>query len=86
MADPKSPDGHPPSVATLKAPDGAAHGDRPFGMGVLDVTPDSFSDGGESMGEAAVDRAQAFVDLHHRFTVSSRVRSTIARAIPADVP
>jgi len=52
----------PPPVAKLKAPDGAALGDRPFVMGVLNVTPDSFSDGGESMGEAAVDRAQALAD------------------------
>jgi len=52
----------PPPVAALKAPDGAELGERPFVMGVLNVTPDSFSDGGEFMGKAAVHRAQAIAD------------------------
>ncbi len=49
-------------MVDLVAPDGAALGERPFVMGILNVTPDSFSDGGRFMGEEAVDHAQAMVD------------------------
>jgi dihydropteroate synthase len=45
----------------LRAPDGAGLGERPFVMGILNVTPDSFSDGGRFSGEAAVERARRMV-------------------------
>jgi len=60
-ANPISPRPHPLRVATLRAPDGSRIGDRPLVMGVVNVTPDSFSDGGLHMGEAAVAHARTLV-------------------------
>ncbi len=48
-------------VAILRAPDGSRIGDRPLVMGVVNVTPDSFSDGGLHTGEAAVEHARKLV-------------------------
>jgi dihydropteroate synthase len=45
-------------MVDLRAPDGARLGERPFVMGILNVTPDSFSDGGQFAGEAAVEHAR----------------------------
>ena len=56
----KPPD-HPVPVSQLVAPDGSRIGDRPLVMGVVNVTPDSFSDGGLHMGEAAVGHARKLV-------------------------
>ena len=49
-------------MVTLRAPDGSRLGDRPFVMGILNVTPDSFSDGGQFSGDVAVDHARRMVD------------------------
>jgi dihydropteroate synthase len=49
-------------MVTLKAPDGAELGSRPFVMGILNVTPDSFSDGGRFAGEAAIEQARLMVE------------------------
>ena len=46
----------------LKAPDGSRLGGRPFVMGILNVTPDSFSDGGQFAGEGAIEQARRMVD------------------------
>lgn len=44
-------------------PQRAIHADRPLCIGILNITPDSFVDGGELDSiEAAVDRAKAIVD------------------------
>ena len=44
-------------------PKRAVHADRPLCIGILNITPDSFSDGGEhDSAESAVDRARAIVD------------------------
>jgi len=44
-------------------PQRAIHADRPLCIGILNITPDSFADGGElDSVQAAVDRAQAIVD------------------------
>ncbi len=48
-------------MVTLKAPDGATLGKRPFVMGVLNVTPDSFSDGGIFSGDVAIEHARRMV-------------------------
>jgi dihydropteroate synthase len=48
-------------MASLRAPDGATLGQRPFVMGVLNVTPDSFSDGGMFSGEVAIEHARRMV-------------------------
>ncbi len=48
-------------MVDLRAPDGAQLGERPFVMGILNVTPDSFSDGGRFSGEAAVEHARRMV-------------------------
>jgi dihydropteroate synthase len=49
-------------MVDLVAPDGSLLGDRPFVMGILNVTPDSFSDGGRFSGEIAVEHARRMVD------------------------
>jgi dihydropteroate synthase len=48
-------------MVDLKAPDGARLGERPFVMGILNVTPDSFSDGGQFSGEDAIGHAHRMV-------------------------
>ena len=48
-------------MVTLRAPDGATLGQRPFVMGVLNVTPDSFSDGGMFSGDVAIEHARRMV-------------------------
>ena len=48
-------------MGELRAPDGARLGDRPLVMGILNLTPDSFSDGGRYAGNAAVEHARAMV-------------------------
>ncbi len=45
-------------MVDIRAPDGAQLGERPFVMGILNVTPDSFSDGGRFEGEAAIEQAR----------------------------
>jgi dihydropteroate synthase len=45
----------------IRAPDGSRLGERPFVMGILNVTPDSFSDGGRFSGEGAVEHARRMV-------------------------
>jgi len=49
-------------MVTLRAPDGSRLGDRPFVMGILNVTPDSFSDGGQFSGDGAIEHARRMVD------------------------
>ena len=51
-----------------RAPDGSRIGDRPLVMGVVNVTPDSFSDGGRHMGASAIEHARA---LRGRYSRSS---------------
>jgi dihydropteroate synthase len=48
-------------MGELRAPDGARLGDRPLVMGILNVTPDSFSDGGRFAGDIAIEHARAMV-------------------------
>jgi dihydropteroate synthase len=48
-------------MASLRAPDGSLFGQRPFVMGILNVTPDSFSDGGKFSGEGAIEHARRMV-------------------------
>ncbi len=48
-------------MVTLRAPDGATLGQRPFVMGILNVTPDSFSDGGQFSGDVAIEHARRMV-------------------------
>ncbi|MCK4969845.1 MAG: dihydropteroate synthase, partial [Thermoplasmata archaeon] len=48
-------------MVTLRAPDGATLGQRPFVMGILNVTPDSFSDGGRFAGDVAIEHARRMV-------------------------
>jgi dihydropteroate synthase len=48
-------------MVTLRAPDGATLGQRPFVMGILNVTPDSFSDGGQFSGGVAIEHARQMV-------------------------
>lgn len=48
-------------MVTLRAPDGATLGQRPFVMGILNVTPDSFSDGGQFAGDVAIEHARRMV-------------------------
>ena len=48
-------------MVTLRAPDGATLGKRPFVMGVLNVTPDSFSDGGIFSGDVAIEHGRRMV-------------------------
>ncbi|UCC92700.1 MAG: dihydropteroate synthase [Thermoplasmata archaeon] len=48
-------------MVDIKAPDGSQLGDRPFVMGILNVTPDSFSDGGQFSGEGAIEHARRMV-------------------------
>ncbi|MCK5414591.1 MAG: dihydropteroate synthase [Thermoplasmata archaeon] len=45
-------------MVSLRAHDGSQLGDRPFVMGILNVTPDSFSDGGQFSGEEAIEHAR----------------------------
>jgi len=49
-------------MVNIRAPDGSQLGDRPFVMGILNVTPDSFSDGGQFLGEVAIEQARRMVD------------------------
>jgi dihydropteroate synthase len=49
------------AMVTLRAPDGATLGQRPFVMGILNVTPDSFSDGGRFSGDFAIEHARRMV-------------------------
>ncbi len=48
-------------MAILRGHDGATLGQRPFVMGVLNLTPDSFSDGGQFSGEVAIEHARLMV-------------------------
>ncbi len=48
-------------MVSITAPDGSILGERPFVMGILNVTPDSFSDGGQFAGEGAVEHARRMV-------------------------
>ena len=48
-------------MVDIRAPDGSELGQRPFVMGILNVTPDSFSDGGRFSGEGAVEHARRMV-------------------------
>ncbi len=48
-------------MSGIVAPDGSRVGDRPLVMGVVNVTPDSFSDGGRFMGPVAVEHAGRLV-------------------------
>jgi dihydropteroate synthase len=48
-------------MVDLRAPDGSHLGERPLVMGILNVTPDSFSDGGRFSGEVAVQHARRMV-------------------------
>ncbi len=48
-------------MVDISAPDGSQLGDRPFVMGILNVTPDSFSDGGQFQGEGAIEHARRMV-------------------------
>ncbi len=48
-------------MVDITAPDGSRLGARPFVMGILNVTPDSFSDGGRFSGEGAVEHARRMV-------------------------
>ncbi len=48
-------------MVDITAPDGSTLGERPFVMGILNVTPDSFSDGGQFAGEGAVEHARRMV-------------------------
>ncbi len=50
-----------PAMVSLRAPDGARLGERPFVMGILNVTPDSFSDGGQFAGDVAIEHARRMV-------------------------
>jgi dihydropteroate synthase len=49
-------------MVELQAPDGARLGDRPFVMGILNVTPDSFSDGGRFAGDVAIEHARSMAE------------------------
>jgi dihydropteroate synthase len=49
-------------MVDLGIPDGSKLGARPLSMGILNVTPDSFSDGGRFSGEAAIDHAFRMVE------------------------
>ena len=49
-------------MVSLRAPDGSQLGDRPFVMGILNVTPDSFSDGGQFSGEMAIEHARRMLE------------------------
>jgi dihydropteroate synthase len=57
----KRPSRHLVPVPSFVAPDGSRIGDRPLVMGVVNVTPDSFSDGGLHMGASAVEHARKLV-------------------------
>ena len=48
-------------MVELRAPDGARIGERPLVMGILNLTPDSFSDGGRFSGDVAIEHARAMV-------------------------
>jgi dihydropteroate synthase len=49
-------------MVDIEAPNGSQLGDRPLVMGILNITPDSFSDGGRFSGEVAVEQARRMVD------------------------
>ena len=49
-------------MVDLEAPDGSRLGDRPLVMGILNVTPDSFSDGGKFADDVAIEQARRMVD------------------------
>ena len=54
-------------------------------MGILNVTPDSFSDGGEWFdGQRAIDRAHAMIARHLDDIAGGRLRVVIDRRFPLE--
>src|SRR6185295_1348222 len=75
-------------MSIVRYPGGSlVFGKRTYVMGVLNVTPDSFSDGGDWIDpDCAVRRARAMVrDGAHLIDVGGESTRPGARAVPADV-